>query len=410
MAVQRKMAAFIFGPKLPLRIKGLVALGIVATILNVLPTAQGQTYTVLHTFSGQGDGSSPLAGPTIDRAGNLYGTTTGFITGGNGTVFKLSRAGSGWILHTLYTFQAGTDGRDPQARVVFGPDGSLYGTTTNGGLGFGTVFNLRPAATVCPTVQCSWTETVLYRFTGGSDGAYPQYGDLTFDAAGNIYGTASGGGGGCGEEGCGVVFELSRSGSGWTESVLYSFNGGSAGSAPYSGVTFDNAGNLYGTTTLTAAVYELSPSLSGWTENTLYHFQNDQAYGDLVYRQGSLYGTTFNGTVYEMYLNGGRWNYELLYGGVGAGLYATPAFDASGNLYAAGGASVNFGFVFELSPGSNGWTYTELFNYNDAPFSDGFSPTGGVVLDASGNLYGTTFEGGDQNCGEGCGVVWQLTP
>lgn len=384
-------------------------MSILATILTIPAIARGQTFTVLHTFTGQGDGSNPVAGLTIDRSGNLYGTTSGVFVG-NGTVFKLSRAGSGWSLHTLYSFRGGMDGLGPQARVVFGPDGSLYGTTTNGGLGFGTVFNLRPAATACAAVQCPWTETVLYRFAGGSDGAYPGYGDLTFDAAGNIYGTTSAGGGGCGNEGCGTVFELSRSGSGWTESVLYSFAGGTAGSEPYFGVIFDGFGNLIGTTTVSAAIYELTPSASGWTETTLHNFSGGDSGNGLVDRQGTLYGTTLNGTVYELVLNGGRWNYELLYAGIEPALYATPAFDASGNLYGTAGGGVNFGVVFELTPGSNGWTYTDLFDFSGEQFSDGFAPVGGVVLDNSGNLYGTTELGGDENCGEGCGVVWEITP
>jgi len=110
-------------------------------MLIVTAGLQAQTFTVLHTFTGQGDGSNPIAGLTLDRAGNLYGTTSNLqFPPGNGTVFKLSRAGSGWILNTLYAFQGGTDGANPQARVIFGPDGTLYGTTTYGGLGFGTVF------------------------------------------------------------------------------------------------------------------------------------------------------------------------------------------------------------------------------------------------------------------------------
>ncbi len=385
--------------------------------------AQAQTFTVLHTFSGQGDGSSPVAGLTMDRAGILYGTTSGvLIGGGNGTVFKLSRSGSAWILRTLYTFQGGMDGAEPQARVVFGPDGMLYGTTTYGGLGFGTVFSLRPPARVCVSIQCPWTETVLYRFTGGSDAAYPGYGDLTFDAAGNIYGTTtSGGTGECRGygPGCGVVFKLSRSGGGWTESVLHALNGLTDGAYPFSGVIFDSAGNLYGTTL--GNVYELAHSGSVWTETVLYTFRGQGdgtlAYGGLIFdQQGNLYGTTYEGggpnggsAVYELQHAGGNWTYQLL-AALGTGATDTPTMDASGNLYGTIGGEFgpNFGLVFKLSPGSNGWTYTYLFDFGGAPFGDGFSPVGGVVLDASGNLYGTTFEGGDPNCGEGCGVVWEV--
>jgi len=397
------------GRRLPAFALGLLcALTVIAT-----QPVQAQTFTVLHTFTGQGDGSNPVAGLTLDRAGNLYGTTSNLqFPPGNGTVFKLSRARSGWTLNTLYAFLGGTDGANPQARVIFGPDGTLYGTTTNGGLGFGTVFNLRPPARACASVNCSWDETVLYRFTGGRDGAYPQYGDLAFDAAGNIYGTTSNGG-----IGAGVVFEISRSGAGWTESVLYAFSGGDG---PYSGVIFDSAGNLYGTTLGT--VYELTPSGSGWTETTLHTFGGEgdgaQAYGGLIFdQQGNLYGTTFNdgennaGTVYELQQSGGHWTQTVLKF-VAIGPTDTPTMDASGDLYATLGGlnSPNFGAVFELSPGGNGWTFTDLFDFTGAPFADGFSPIGGVVLDSGRNVYGTTFLGGDMNCGEGCGVVWEITP
>ena len=210
-----------------------------ALLVLMSTSTQAQTFAVQHTFTGQGDGGQPTAGLTW-LAGNLYGTTS---TGGAGygTVFKLSRSGSGWILSTLYTFRGGSDGANPQARVVFGPDGALYGTTTYGGAGLGTVFRLRPPASVCRSVQCPWNETVLYRFAGGNDGAGPAYGDLAFDSAGNIYGTTAAGGMGCGPYGgCGVVFKLTQSGGAWTETVLFAFEHGN-GQTPYSGVVFDSA-------------------------------------------------------------------------------------------------------------------------------------------------------------------------
>ncbi|HUI85143.1 MAG TPA: choice-of-anchor tandem repeat GloVer-containing protein [Candidatus Binatia bacterium] len=254
---------------------------------------------------------------------------------------------------------------------------------------------------------------MLYRFSGGPDGAYPQHGDLTFDQAGNIYGTTSNGGQPSCD--CGVVFELSRSGAGWTESVLYT-----PGSPPYSGVIFDGTGNLYGTTL--NYVYELTPTQSGWTQTTLHTFggQGDGAlaYGGLVFdQQGNVYGTTETnssnngGTVYELQQSGGNWT-ETVLRSVAIGPTDTPTMDASGDLYATLGGlnGPNFGAVFKLTPGGNGWTFTDLFDFTGAPFTDGFSPVGGVVLDSAGNLYGTTFEGGDENCGEGCGVVWEITP
>lgn len=383
------------------------ALALLATV------AQAQTFVDLHSFTGFGDGSVPEAGVTLDRAGNLYGTTF------QGTVFKMSHFGSEWVLTTLYTFQGGSDGANPASRVVFGPGGTLYGTTSaGGGSGLGTVFNLRPPATVCKSIQCSWTETIIHRFTG-SDGAAPQFGDLVFDAAGNIYGTTSAGG----AFGQGVVFELSKSGEGWTESVLYSFAGGSDGAAPYSGVIFDVAGNLYGTTTAGGAhsvgtAYELAPSQSGWSETVLYNFggsdESNSPYGGLIFdRQGNLYGTACGGpngggAVYELALSNGRWSYNLAYGFSGyAGPRDGPTMDASGNIFLtdlATGLPNQAGSVFKLTPGAGGWTATDLYDFTGG--SDGANPFGNVVLDAAGKLYGTTTLGGTHNLG----VVFEITP
>ncbi len=191
-----------------------------------------QTWTWLHSFTGP-DGSAPQAGVTMDAAGNLYGTTSEGGAHNQGTVFKLTRRGSSWTLTTLYSF-SGPDGSAPYARVLLGPDGSLYGTTYYGGsAGYGTVYRLQPPAGFCRSVQCSWTETVLYSFQGGGGGEYPVYGDLAFDQEGNIYGTAAGGsGGGNCQGGCGVVYKLTRSGGSWTFGVLYPFQGGDDGLDP----------------------------------------------------------------------------------------------------------------------------------------------------------------------------------
>ena len=272
----------------------LMLLFFLLVLLLVLLTpqpAQAQTFKVIHTFTGGADGAWPYAGLTMDRAGNLYGTaqaggggnlrSSGCGGSGCGTVFKLVPRGSGWVFTTLYSFQGGSDGAVPTARVIFGPDGSLYGTTSVGGAGYGTVFKLQPPLVACKSALCPWTETVLYRFTGGSDGANPGGGDLIFDKAGNLYGTAQYGGyegGSCSETGgCGVVFELTPSSSGWIYSVIHRFTGGADGGYPYSGVISDNAGNLYGTaggggSSGGGTVYELIPSGSGWQEKTLCSF------------------------------------------------------------------------------------------------------------------------------------------
>src|SRR5208283_5470708 len=200
---------------------------VVAFGLTVVATqaAHAQpTYKVLHNFTGGQDGGGPSAGLTMDRAGNLYGVT---YDGGSGygAVFKLKRVGSAWLFSPLYSFAGGNDGAGPNlAPLVFGPDGSLYGTTYQaadggcyGGNGCGTVFKLQPAAAACKTALCPWTETVLYRFTGGSDGGNP-VGPLVFDKTGNIYGTARfGATPGCFGYGCGTVYKLTKSGGSWIQ-------------------------------------------------------------------------------------------------------------------------------------------------------------------------------------------------
>lgn len=179
-----------------------------------------------------------------------------FGVSGCGTVFKIQRSGSSWLLQPLYQFRGGGDGAVPNATAVVGPDGAVYGSTTVGGqgscnayggvTGCGAVFRLTPPATFCGSVLCSWSERLLYRFTGGSDGQFP-IGELTFDQSGNLYGATEGGGISClGSAGCGVVFELTPSLGNWTESVLYSFIGGSDGAEPAAGVIFDRFGRLNG--------------------------------------------------------------------------------------------------------------------------------------------------------------------
>ena len=205
MAGQGQSAASIFNINLRTAAVVLVFVFLLfATTIIAVPAAQAQNFIVLHPFSGNADGSYPQTGLTMDRAGNLYGTAVGGGTPschsgdygpGCGTVFKLVRSGSGWSLSPLYSFSGSPDGAAPHSRLVFGPDGRLYGTTINGGqgacdslfgVGCGTVFSLRPPANACrKTAICPWSETVLYRFSGGSDGGEP-LGDLAFDQ-GAIY-------------------------------------------------------------------------------------------------------------------------------------------------------------------------------------------------------------------------------
>ena len=258
MATRTKTATSIFDINLYARTEALVSLAILAATFAILPAAEAQTYTILHSFSYGPDGGYPQAGLTMDAAGNLYGTAgVGGLPNdcpseGCGTVFRMTYKNSSWQFTTLYSFQ-GSDGEAPTARVVFGSGGALYGTTLGGGLsncdgdvpGCGVVFRLQPPAGFCRSILCPWTETFLYRFQGGATGGIPE-GDITFDPAGNIYGTLlSGGSTGpyCGSFGCGVVYELSQGGGG-TESVLYTFRGGIDGLHPNGGVIRDAAGNV----------------------------------------------------------------------------------------------------------------------------------------------------------------------
>jgi uncharacterized repeat protein (TIGR03803 family) len=391
---------------------------------------QAQTYQVIHNFTGGVDGQEPNFGLTIDAAGNLYGTTFEGDTG-TGTAYKLVHRSTGWALTPLYVFTITSNGVIPYSTLVIGRDGKLYGTTAFGGIGpcvayghsgCGTVFSLQIPVTLCHTAYCPWTERPLYKFSGGSDGSNPYGGALVFDQAGNVYGTTYGGG-----TGSGVVYKLTPAGSGWTESVLYTFMGGSDGASPWAGVTLDQAGNLYGTTAAGGAfgggtVYELSPSGSGWTKRTLHSFQQQQDGGDpyagvILDPAGNLYGATQyggsggGGTAFELSPSGGGWTYTVLYsfigsgGGHAKGPVADLVMDAGGNLYGTTGGDgiYRFGSVFKLTHGGGGWTYTSLHDFTGG--SDGLLPRSNLVFDGSGNLYSTAYGGVDGN-----GVVFQITP
>lgn len=393
-----------------------------AICLLAVPTVYAQTIAVLHNFTGGGDGAYPYAGLTMDRAGSFYGTASaggGYLE--HGTVFHLSRAGSGWIVTPLYSFQGEPDGAEPFGGVIIGPDGSLYGMTSSGGqYDGGTVYRLRPKPTVCTAAICPWEETVLYSFCSQpqphcADGAGPGFGNLVFDQAGNIYGTTGSGGDG----GEGVVFKLTPSGGAWTKSVLYSFPSScNSGCVPFSTLIFDSAGNLYGTTgqggaSNTGVVFELSPSGSGWTEQTLASVDIapfDITYGGVAMDgQGNLFGTTggaFPGGAFELTPSNGGWTLNVLhtFSGNGGGPFDAPTLDAAGNVYGTsnGTGLYSLGEVFKLTPSNGGWIYTSI------PFTSttGYSPVGSVALDAAGNLYGTAGLGGSGDYG----TIWEITP
>ena len=405
----------------------------------VTALAQAQTFSVIHTFTGGNDGGIPGPGLAMDRAGNLYGAAGYGGTHQRGSIFRLTRHGASWIFTPLYQFFA-QDGFYTAALAI-GPDGVLYGVNSEGGAGgncgsngCGTLFKLTPPPTNCPGNACPWRLTVLYRFTGQADGGTPL--SLIFDQAGNLYGVAAVGGNltrQCSSYGCGVVFKFTRSNGIWIESVLYSFVGApSDGSYPVGNLTFDASGNLFGATRIggsatSGTIYELSPTPSGWTETILHSFsQYPQTEphlpeGGLVFdNAGNLYGMTYSGgsatwgTIFATTppargsLTTVIHNFDGSFGDAypDAGL----STDAAGNLYGTTSgymAQLN-GNVFKMAFSSGTWNYTSLHSFTGS--SDGAYPEGTVLIDGSGNLYGTTSNGGLQQCEQGCGVIWEITP
>jgi len=405
--------------------------------LAIVPAqAQVQKFTVLHTFRGApNDGAAPWGVLVRDGAGNFYGTTTsggsgrGFCTnyGGCGTAFKFDKSGKKIWLHS-FTFPKGWS---PETGLLRGAAGALYGTTYGGGdtscfsIGCGTIFGLSATGKetvlykfkgspdgMFPTEQPlvedpsgnfygttgqggdygvgaifridkASNETILYSFTGYSDGCYPD--GVILDRSGNLYGVAFN----CGNSGYGVAFELDTSGK---FSVLHTFESGGDGANPQSALVFDSEGNLYGTTqnggseecggTGCGAVFELSPqSGGGWSESVLYAFCSlsgcvdgeGPTFGPLAMdKSGNIYGTTY-------------------FGGAGGGCRPSGC-----------------GVVFKLDT-----TGKETVLHNFTGGRDGAFPIPGMILDNVGNLYGTAVNGGDLNCQPkygGCGTLFRIAP
>jgi uncharacterized repeat protein (TIGR03803 family) len=295
--------------------------------------------------------------------------------------------------------------------------GNLYGTTDSGGVTttpYGTVFKLTLSGGV-------WTETILHNFIGGAtDGAYPQYSSLVFDKAGNLYGTTYQGG----TKNYGTVFKLTKSGSTWTFSLIHSFtNVPPDGCYPQAGLSFDTAGILYGTTYQcgvhgVGTVFQMKPSKSAWTYKVIHTFPGPPSgdypvsgltQGKHGYYYGTTYygGPTFNaGTVYRLFQARGIWVGQTIYNFSGGASGSHPdsslTMDAAGNFYGTtyDGGDLNLGTVFELKAGKNDkYSYRVLYSLKGNP--DGNTPFNGagVTLDAKGNLFGTTYYGGTNNAG-----------
>ena len=428
---QQRIAVPLFDINLRMRTTVLILATAFVIAVAAVPAVQAQTYSVIYFFQGTDTHENPTAGLTIDQAGRLYGTTYNIW----GSVFEMRTVNSRWLFSTLLSLPSnGHKGLGPQGGVIKGPDGNLYGTAVGGGEEgclCGVVFKVQPPATAPRTALQQWTETVLYEFEGPG-GKYPGYGNLVFDSAGNLYGTTEQGG----ANDLGVVFELSPVSGGWSETVIHTFSGDD-GAEPYGGLTFDNAGNLYGTTHEGGVpgygvVFELSPSNGGWTETVLHSFQDTdgkQPQGQLIFdAQGNLYGTAYSGgldatsgSVFELSPSGGGWTFAVLHlfdfsAGEGAAPVAGVTMGSDGNLYGTtlGGGSGDNGTIYRLVNAGGSWTYQTLHSFltvdGGAPF--GAAPFGGVTFDSQGNMYGTTITGGQGQtyCTGGCGVVWKLTP
>jgi len=399
------------------------ALAVITIGLLSPPSAwAGDTYRVLHAFNGGLDGGGIYDPVAFDSEGNLYGTTWGSGAHGNGTVFKLTPSANGrWAKVVLYNFCAlphCLDGALPLAGLALDTAGNIYGATSTGGAGdVGTIFELSPNS----ASPSGLTYSVLYE--PGSDVG------LILDREGNLYAPI-----GPGKYGKGAATELSYGSDGWTETYLYSFCPKLHcldGDEPDSPLAWDASGNLYGTTTgggkgNLGVAFELEHTSGGWKEYVLHNFPSsptdgrDPEGGLTLDQQGNVYGTTSqggrlgNGTVFELTRGtDGRWKETILYdfpdpfkngGGADAGVI----FDPAGNLYGTtpggGDPKCQCGVVFKMTPGADGkWTYSVLHRFAGA---DGFDPEASLTLNSKGNLFGTTVAGG----AGGYGVVFEITP
>jgi uncharacterized repeat protein (TIGR03803 family) len=370
--------------------------------------ARAQTLIVLHTFHGGMDGAMPKAGLVRDATGNIYGATAIGGTSNQGTVFKLDALGKETVLHSF----GATNGSLPLSSLIRDAAGNLYGTVFGGGsFAYGALYK----------VDKHGKERALYSFSGKADGANP-YAALLRDAKGNFYGTTYIGG-----AGVGVVFKLDKAGK---QTVLHTFTEGGDGTFPNASLIRDHQGNLYSTTQGggpddAGVVFKLDKRSN---ETILYTFTRGAPAGSYPFAglirdaAGNLYGTTFMGgtgcnglgcgVVFRLDTNGKETVLHAFKRSDGANPYAGLIRDADGNFYGttlAGGPS-DAGVVYKLN--KNG-KETVLYNFTGG--ADGAYPYATLVRDSAGNLFGTTWEGGDLTCNNpngpyGCGVAFKLTP
>lgn len=343
------------------------------SVFELTPSGSSWTEKTLHAFNGSSDGSTPASPVTFDSAGNLYGATKLGGTNGVGVVYELIKSKAGtWSETVLHNFGGSKDGQYPTNALVFDSAGNLYGTTEGGGshgngqeITGGTVYKLSPKS------GGGWTETILYNLGKGTDGASPRC-NLLFDSSGNLYGTTFYGG----TNAAGTVFELSppKTGTTWTEKILHNFLAHSGdGAYPAAGVVLDNSGNLFGTATTGdpftqnvggGVVFELSPSSGGgWTETTIYGgvmvlltpsfiysgLAMDSS-ENLYFANAAVYGSVVELQKVDSWGAKTLYNFEGTHGSKPA--LGSLIFDSSGNLYGAaqsGGANSS-GVVFKITP------------------------------------------------------------
>ncbi len=358
------------------------------------PSASAQTFTLLCSFSTDIQGSYPTSGVILDSAGNAYGTTAYGGAHGQGNIFKLTAQHK---LTTLYSFIGKLDGANPISGLIRDSSGNLYGTTSQGGAyQNGVVFKLTPAG----------KQDVLYSFgEQANDGVNPL--GLIMDAQGNLYGVTTSGG----TFNSGTVYKLDKKGH---ETILYGFTGTNGdGVSPAGELVRDSAGNLYGTTysggyLQQGTVFKVEPN---GTETILHTFMGgtdgfNPGGGLISDAAGNLYGTTLEvGTVFKIDTSGTKTILFTFSGQDGSYPTGRLAIDASGNLYGVteqGGDNLPYGNVYKLDPAGN---ETVLYDFSGG--KDGKYPTADpLALDAAGNLYGTTDEGGAGNNG----VVFKIKP
>jgi len=390
----------------------LITLGV---MLLIASSAWAGTETVLYNFSGS-DGANGGGRPVLDSSGNLYGTTLGGGSCGDGTVFEFSSGGTETL---LYSF-CGSDGSAPFGDMIRDSSGTFYGTTFKGGSNdCGTVWKLSGS-----------TLTTLHSFTC-TDGGTPFAGVIR-DKQGNIFGTATDGG----MYGYGVAFEISSSG---TFSVLHDFCLDQCtdidGAFP-EGLAIDAAGNLYGTTQYggdlschhtggpgCGTVFELSMSNGKWKEKILHRFKQHEGVVPIAAptltvrrvggkKQNVLFGTTIGGgtlygAVFEMIQSASDYSFETIHAFTGGdGKYPTGALTLqNGVLYGTtSGGSAGKGTVFKLTRTGKSWKNTVLYSFTGK--KDGDYPFSGVAVDPTGNLYGETQYGGNQRMG----VLYEVKP